>query len=361
MSALHSQNISLGRLADMATEANGSRLGDIYLAVTTLFEHQNGAFSQRERTLATEILRRLSKEVEMAIRIALAERLADNPAAPHELLVLLADDRIEVARPILARSPLLSDADLLHIIEVGTTDHHLAVAGRPAIAEPISAALARLDCDEVLLALLQNKSAKIGNDTFGRIVDRAWANQTLHEPLAGREDLPPVLARKMYGWVSDALKTALVRRYPDAADSIVAAVQETTAAVDAGKPAAPEGGPAKLISKLLHSGQLKSSFLIRVLHQGQMELFEQGFAAMLGMDVEIVRRALYGERTVLLALACRAVGIDRAVFMTVFNLSRHHRRASRLLSEADQKDIQGIFGSLSKADALAKFKTTALA
>jgi uncharacterized protein (DUF2336 family) len=161
--------------------------------------------------------------------------------------------------------------------------------------------------------------------------------------------------------VSDALKVALSERFPNVAGPLSSAIDETTAALESGAPASTESGASKLVAKLADSGQLKSSFLVRVLHQGQMDLFEHGFAAMLGMDVEIVRRAIYGERTVLLALACRAVGIDRAVFMTVFNLSRHHRRGSRLLSESDQKDIQDVYRSLSKADALAKFKSAALA
>jgi uncharacterized protein (DUF2336 family) len=361
VSQLQSQSVNLGRLADMATEVKGQRLGDIYLAVTTLFEHQDGSFSQRERTLATDILRRLSKDVEMTIRIALAERMADNPAAPHELLLLLADDHIEVARPILARSQLLSDSDLVHIIEVGSADHHIAVAERAAIGEPVSAALAKLDSEDVLVALLRNATAKIGHDTFSRLLRRAEASHALHEPLVERPDLPPALAQKMYSIVSDALKTALTQRYPHAADAISTALDETSAAFESGAPTSTEAGASKLIAKLASSGQLKSSFLVRVLQQGQMDLFEHGFAAMLGMDVEVVRRALFGERTVLLALACRAVGIDRAVFMTVFNLSRHNQRGSRLLSETDQKDIQDVYLTLSKGDALAKFKTSAFA
>ncbi len=344
----------------MATAVKGKRLGDIYLAVTTLVEHQDGSFSQRERTLATDILRRLSKDVEMEIRIALAERMADNADAPHELLLLLVDDRIEVARPILARSRLLNDADLLHVIEVGSTDHHIAVAQRPSIGEPVSAALARLESEDVVTALIRNATARISQDTFGGLLERAKSSPSLQEPLVEREDLPPALAQRMHGWVSDALKSALTQRYPEAAGSISAAIDETSAAFTSGQPAGTDGGASKLVAKLSNSGQLKSSFLVRVLQQGQMDLFEHAFAAMLGMDVEIVRRALYSERTALLALACRAVGIDRAVFMTVFNLSRLHRHGSQLLGETDQKDIQDAY-RLSKPDALAKLKTSALA
>ena len=52
-----------------------------------------------------EILRRLTRDVEMAIRIALAESLADDITAPHDLILLLVDDAIEVARPLFCAAP----------------------------------------------------------------------------------------------------------------------------------------------------------------------------------------------------------------------------------------------------------------
>src|SRR5262249_13951951 len=144
----------------------------------------------------------LSKDVEMSIRISLAERLAASPDAPHELILMLADDKIEVARPVLARSPILSDGDLLSVIEHGSTDHHIAVAERPAIGETVTAALARSQCEAVVLALLRNATAKISHLTFDHLVSRARELASLHEPLAGRKDLPPQLASRMYVWVS---------------------------------------------------------------------------------------------------------------------------------------------------------------
>jgi len=141
--ALRSGNPSdLSRLAEAASEPH-TRFDEIYVAVATLFEHQRGAFSEQERNLAGEILKRLAKDVEMDIRIRLAERLADDPVAPSELVFLLADDRIEVARPVLARSPVLSDADLVRIVQNGSDNHQLVIAERPAIGETVTAALAR--------------------------------------------------------------------------------------------------------------------------------------------------------------------------------------------------------------------------
>jgi len=353
-----SKATELPQQADSAAQAN-SRFDEIFLAVATLFEHQKGAFADHERHLAADILKRLSKDVEMAIRIRLAERLADDAHAPHDLILLLADDRIEVARLILARSPVLTDSDLARLVEHGSDDHQAAIADRPAIGESVSAALAKYACENALILLLRNKTARIGPLAFEYIGERARELHRLQEPLVERADLPPELAQRLYIWVSAALKTALAARYPAAAQSLRTAVEEASTPLKADAPECGSANAKKLVDKLKASGQLRASFLIRVLHQGQMELFEEGFAALLGMKVETMRKALYGENPQTVALACRAAGIDRSVFQTVFNLSRHHRRVVAELSDTDKSQIGAIFSQVPKTEALDRLRTQA--
>ena len=336
-----------------------SRFDEIYLAVTTLLQRQKGPFAENERNLAADILKRLSKDVEMSIRIGLAERLADDPAAPHDLIVLLCDDRIEVARPILARSLVLSAADLIHVIENGSEGHQIAVAARPAIGESVSAALAHHACEAAVIALLRNSSARIGWSAFEHLDERARKSPDLQRPLVERGDLPGELAHRLYLWVSEALKTALIARYPEASQTLGSAIDETAVPLQGEGPPVSSVNARKLVEKLHASGQLRASFLIRVLNQGEMELFEYAFAALLSMEHETMRKALYGDTPMTVALACRAAGIDRSVFQTVFNLSRHHRRVTAKLSDSDQKQIGVIFSQVPKTEALHRLKTQA--
>ncbi len=346
------------RVADSLSAPNG-RFDEIFLAVSTLFEHQKGAFNKQERELAADILKRVTKDVEMSIRIGVAERLADDETAPHELVSLLADDSIEVARLILARSPILSDADLIRVIEKGSEPHQITIAERPEIGATVSAALARSECEAAIIALLRNITAKIAAETFELLSERARRLSRLQEPLTQRPDLPPEVAQKLYIWVSGALKTALAARYPEVSGPLARAVEQTKDAHNNDEPPVPEANAKKLVDKLFASGQLRSSFLIRVLNQGQMELFEHAFATLLSMDIEIMRKALYGASPTTVALACRAAGIDRSVFMTVFQLSRHHRGVTAQLSDSDLKQIWTVFNEVPKAEALDRLKAQA--
>lgn len=345
--------------ADTSGDAGQSRkgqLGEAYLAVVALFEHGHISTSPEERALAREVLSRLAKDVEMSIRIALAERLADAGDAPHDLILLLANDAIEIARPVLLRSPLLTGDDLLSVIASASVDHHVAIAERPDICERVSDALAQSPSEQVVVALVRNRTAKIGAETFGRLARRAEEWENLREPLVSRADLPPAISEKLVQWVRDGLKTALSQRFPEFAPHLGKALDRTAESVANGQVESNERTAQRLIKKLAVSGLLKPSFLIRVLNQGQMDLFEYGFATLLGVELEAICRAIYGDSPKTAALACRAVGIDRAVFLTVFGLARHHRGLTGALSEADRRDIDEIFRELPKATALARLK-----
>src|SRR3546814_8673939 len=60
--------------------------------------------TDRERALFFEILRTLIHDVDAGVRRNLAERLSGCEDAPHDLVMQLAGDTIEIAHPMLARS-----------------------------------------------------------------------------------------------------------------------------------------------------------------------------------------------------------------------------------------------------------------
>jgi uncharacterized protein (DUF2336 family) len=345
----------MGRLAQLAVNPQGTSREEIFLAVASLYRIQGTGLNPRERALMHEILRRLTRDVEMAIRIALAERLADDTTAPHDLILLLADDSIEVARPLLLRSPLLTDEDMLRLLTGSGEAHHEIVATRAHIGEPVTEVLAKSNVESVLVALVRNATAKISPAAFESLVEKSRAIASLQEPLTRREDLPPVLASRMCEWVTDALKSYIAKNYRIAPERLDDAIAQAHILVQS-EPAPPKSPPAesaqKLIEKLAASGQLKAGFLLRVLHQGQLDLFDLALAKLVNLPIAELRAKFYegGPRAV--ALACRGVGIDRCVFNTVFNLSRQARNMRTTLAPTDLAEVDRVFSSVSKPGAL---------
>jgi uncharacterized protein (DUF2336 family) len=355
----------MGRLAQLAMNPKDrASREEIYLAVASLYRIQGAELNGRERDLTREILRRLTRDVEMAVRIALAERLADDITTPHDLILLLVDDAIEVARPVLLRSPLLSERDMQNVIAKSGIGHQEAVAERPNIGIPVTDALAQSQSESVLVALVRNATAKISDAAFQALVERSRAFTGLQEPLLKRADMPVELARRMSAWVSDALKAYIRANYkiaPGRIDAALAEASETLRRPPGALGDPPADSAQKLVEKLAVSGQLRAGFLMRVLSQGQIDLFELAFARMLEVDLTRFRKMFYDDGARIVALACRAGGIDKAAFPTVFNLSRQARHRAESLDRPQINEAEEVFGGFTRPSALAELRSLAAA
>lgn len=321
----------VGRLARLASNPKEAGREEIYLAVVSLYRVQGDSLGPRERALMNDILRRVENDVRPAIRASLAERLADDASAPIDVILMLATDAIEIAHPIIARCPLLTDDHLLGLIRNMDVAHRTAIASRFDIGEAVTHPLAELNDEGVLLALLENGSARFCAKTFDLLAEKSLPVEVLRNALMRRSDLP---ATVLQGLGLNRSGARPPRSAPAAAHHIE------------------PGGVDRLVTKLASSGQLRAGFLLRVLQQGQLDLFDAGLARLLDLPLAQSRERFYSGATAV-ALACRAVGIDRCVFPTVYTLSRQSQGMTSALSPSERKRVDEVFIFHSKPTALA--------
>lgn len=280
-------------------------------------------------TLLDSIFMSLVVEAERDIRQRLAERLADAAWAPAALINILALDEIEIARPVIARSPVLRDHDLIRLLVKAALEHQIEVARRPCLQAPVVEAILAQGEPAVMTALAGNLSAQIGPDAMERLVGQSRELVALRSPLARHPRLPQILAEQLYLWVGRTLREALAARFDldpaqmqAALDEAALAAHHGTAhnapeAVSVEDAADREEMEAALVEKLDAAGQLRPGYLLRVLREGRLPLFVFAMARLGRFDVRQVRRAIDSSRPELLALACSAIGIDRSVFPTI--------------------------------------------
>jgi len=242
---------------------------------------------------------------------------------------------------------------MLRLIAECDVAHQEAIAARPHIGEAVTAALVKCEAETVLVALVRNATARIATPAYETLVEKSRQVVSLQEPITQRSDLPPVLATKMCGWVSEALKTYITRNYtlPATLDTALGEAETVVKSEPPPPRATPAESAAKLVEKLFTAGQLKAGFLLRVLHQGQIDLFDLAFARLVELPLAEMRQNLYERGPKGVALACRAVGIDRCVYTTVFKLSRQARLMKPILTVADLQIVDGTFATYSKAAA----------
>lgn len=305
------------RLAHSRSQDDRQRL---LMGVADLVE----ASGQANSEIVSDLFLTLVGQVEKEIRQALSERLADVEWAPPALINILALDEIEIARPIIAKSPLLRDQDLLRVLVESTVEHQIEVARRPRVGATVVDAILDKSEPAVLTALAGNPTADITEPGFRRLVEASRRVAALRAPLTRHPKLNEEMAKQLYAWVGQALRQAIGERFridaDELDDAIAAAVRN---AASGGTGVAPQPAPIdperdemerRLIAKLDAAGQLRPGYLVRAAREGRISLFENALAVLGGYSVQDVRRAVASADAELLALACASVGIDRAVF-----------------------------------------------
>ena len=96
---------------------------------------------------------------------------------------------------------------------------------------------------------------------------------------------------------------------------------------------------------------------MRVLSQGQTDLFDLAFARLLDTDLPRFRKLFYESGARNVAASCRAAGIDRSVFATVYNLSRQARSLPVALTGADTQAVDAIFTGFTRQTAMDELRT----
>lgn len=340
----HRGGLTAEFLLNLARQKNNESRNELAQIITDLFSEEGGILSDRERMLMLNILHHVFHDIEVSVRRYLGEVLATRQETPHDLLQDLARDEIEVAYPILTKSALLRDADLIEIIRNRTYEHQMAVANRNGISEDVSDALVATGRTDVIKVLLENKSATISRTTMAYLVEESRRVDEFQEPILRREDLPVDLARKMVVWVSAALRQHIVEKYRLDETTIDDIMVEAVA-----KEVAPTGGSEveSLADELTRGRAIDADLLISTLESGQIRLFLTLLSRRAGMRERLVNRMLFEKGGEGLAITCKALGFSRADFVTIFSYSRKADRRLMRNFTVERQQAESFFDRLS--------------
>ena len=322
----------------------GSRIADFLLGGTEL--------SPVERELVDDILSQLIREIEINVRQELAEALAEHDQAPPNVIRLLANDEIEIARPILLNSAILTDADLLDVANRLSENHRQAIAGRANLSETLSDALVEFGERPVIVTLLKNQTARMTDEALAYLVATSKQVKDFQEPLLGRADLPPKLAYRMFWWVSAALRRHLLENFdvpPAMIDGALARMNP------------PKNGET-MLARAAHlfkgqgrNGGLGLHDLIGYMQEGRAALFIAAMAEILVISADTARRLVLDPGGEGLSLICRASSIPPQIFRRLLEaLDENLGMTPRSATEIAQ--MVGTYENISVEQALRTIK-----
>ena len=318
--------------------------------ISDLFLQRGCTLTERERTLMFSILRHMIHDAEMSVRRVVSAQLAERDDAPRDLVQRLANDEIEVAYPILTKSTVLHDTDLIEVIQQRTLEHQMAIAIRQSVSEAVSGALVQTGNENVIGTLLENSNARISDATMEYLVDEAKRVDTFQEPILRRHDLDPRLAKRMFLWVSAALRQYILENsglsQTDTDDLLEKAALEEIDAV--ASPDRPKRKAEDLVAELDTQGKVTPDLLVQTLSEGEVGLFMAMFRQFTGLRELLVMRLVFEPGGEGLAIACKAVGIDSEDFSSIFALSRKARPGSDTTLKRNSRKILDFYDRITE-------------
>ncbi len=322
----------------------------------------------RVQTLLSQVFFDLVFQAEYDIRLRLADKIATADWAPSALINILSFDDIEIARPIIARSPILKDPDLVRILVEATLEHQIEVARRPDISPTVVEAILKAAAPEVMTALVENESAQVSQDHLYELVQKAEQVAALHSPLTLHPGLNDELAGYLYAWVGETLRKSLATRFDLDTRALDRALNQSVREAKAGAQTGArmqsmgptetdeERADRQLVSKLDMSGQLRPGILLKALKERRLSLFVAALAALGRFEIHDIRKSIDARRPELLALACAAVGVDRTVFPTLLSQVRNLNRGLPEGGGEEDRRALKAFSQLSASAAATSFR-----
>ena len=170
-------------------DANILERDQLFRNMAQLYSYVSDRCDDEQVAQYDEVLCQLAELVEVEARTHVAKLLAPLERAPGMVVVKLANDAIEVAKPLLEFSNVLSDDDLIDIISRQSEAHRVAIAGRHAVPERVGEAIVEHGGSPSVARLVRNENAELGASTLERLVALASQDAEMAADLRGRADI----------------------------------------------------------------------------------------------------------------------------------------------------------------------------
>ncbi|MEL6435863.1 MAG: DUF2336 domain-containing protein [Pseudomonadota bacterium] len=280
--------------------AAASALARAYLTSELAFE---------DRVAAEAALAELCDDPSPHVRMAMADALAGSGHAPDHVINALLCDRYDIASLIVVRSPIVRETDLADRVRQGDPRLQPLMASRSHVGRLLALALARYGTAEAAIALLDNSTAHVCNETLRLLVDRHATTPDVRARLLESSELPAVFRYRLLLAAGEACQdakalVAYALSEERAGDIIGAAIQRSV--IELVAQASVDELP-ELTQTLCDDGRLTTVLLVRSVCCGHVDFIVAAVALLTTMSRGDVASVFAGSREApLRALLSRA-------------------------------------------------------
>ncbi len=282
---------------------------------------------ETELEIFFDIVRAILSTAAASDRREFAEVAADREKVPHDIILVLAEDEIRVAEPVLKRCVDLTDLDLVALAETKGDDHRLAIAARVSLSGTITEVLVRNGSQAVLHRLGANPGAVFNEKTVAELQQRAEGDEELFRILVERPDLADVLARCM----RDTLRRIVEKTRANHETSFAKAAKQDEAVApppERKSPLADRPDVARLVARI-RKGDMSLSAAVGELaeadHHADLACL---FGEIAGIDESQIMRVLVRADSVGIATVARGLDVDEATYAKIVDLRQRRLKFS---------------------------------
>lgn len=282
-----------------------------------------------ERCTAEAALTLLLDDPSERVRQTLAEAMSLSRHAPLQIVSALAADQPEVAAPLLVRSPLLDDYELIDRVGAGDGRVQQLIAMRARVSMALSASIAEVGAAQACLELVGNAGAEIAALSFRRMVERHGDDPALREALIADARLPSDCRHMLLLRTGAALReTPLVRALmgPERAEKLMrdACVKASITLIEGTRADEHEA----LVEHLRLCGDLTTAFIVRAVAHGKIDFFGAVLVALTRQGLPRVKALLSGGRDAALCALFRQAGLEQTAHAPLLRALRIWREVA---------------------------------
>ena len=309
-------------LEEIVKNGDPRRRGDALRKISDLFVQGAAHFQPNHVELFDGILISLVPQTEIEARGELAQRLSTLANAPPQLVGLLVrDDEIAIAGPLLRHSPLIDEPTLVDIARVKGQPHLLAISHRPTLSPGITDVIVRRGDRDVVRQVASNGGAQFSIIGYSGLIRRAGDDGMLAVTVGQRDDLTGPQLKDLLSRSIDVVRRRLFEAArPDQKTAINRAMAEITGSPRHMLVIRDFAAAQRTINKLHQADDLNEGTLLRFARAHQYEETAAALSAMSGVRIETVDHLLKGDRDDPILILGKSIGISWATIRALMAL-----------------------------------------
>jgi uncharacterized protein (DUF2336 family) len=285
-------------LDDIVRHGDPQRRTEVARAIAALFFQDAARLQPDLVALFDNLLVDLVPHADLAARIDLAERFSTLANAPRQLIGQFArENELQVAAPVLSRSPVLDEAALIEIARLKGQGHLLAMTERPVLSAGLTDVLVERGDRDVVRRAAGNAGAVFSPGGYSELIKRAAQDGVLTLKLGQRADLSGEQLKELLDGTLDVIRRRMTTIVNPARQA------EIRRAIAAMEEASLPPGPRRDYSDAQHTvldlrrgGHLGESALLGFAKAHKYEETIAALSAMSGVRLSVLDRLIAGDR-----------------------------------------------------------------